>query len=108
MLAPSSPYPFGLIMGPSGRYLYVSTVNMGEIFVIDTDPGPTYLQIVKQHATAAFNGRLATYNGKLIIPGLDFTIGAVLSIMDLNQARLNLSLEIPIGGDPGLEGRGNR
>jgi hypothetical protein len=30
------------------------------------------------------------------------------SIMDLNQARLNLILEIPIGGDPGLEGRGNR
>jgi DNA-binding beta-propeller fold protein YncE len=85
VLAPSSPYPFGLIMGPSGRYLYVSTVNMGEIFVIDTDPGSTYLQVVDQHTVAAFNGRLATYNGKLIIPGSDFTNGAVLSIMDLNQ-----------------------
>jgi hypothetical protein len=29
-------------------------------------------------------------------------------ILDLNQARLNLSLEIPIGGDPGLAGRGNQ
>jgi hypothetical protein len=30
------------------------------------------------------------------------------SIMDLNQARLNLILEIPIGSDPGLAGRGTR
>jgi len=30
------------------------------------------------------------------------------SLMDLNQARLNLILEIPIGGDPGIRGRGNQ
>jgi hypothetical protein len=29
-------------------------------------------------------------------------------ILDLNQARLNLSVEIPIGSDPGLAGRGNQ
>ncbi len=30
------------------------------------------------------------------------------SLLDLNQARLNLTLDIPIGKDPGLVGRGNR
>ncbi len=30
------------------------------------------------------------------------------SLLDLNQARLNLTLDIPIGKDPGLGGRGNR
>ena len=29
------------------------------------------------------------------------------NLMDLNQVRLNLSLEIPIGSDPGLRGGGN-
>ncbi len=29
------------------------------------------------------------------------------SLLDLNQLRMNLSLEIPIGGDPGLRGGGN-
>ncbi len=29
------------------------------------------------------------------------------SALDLNQARLHLNLEIPIGKDPGLSGRGN-
>jgi hypothetical protein len=29
-------------------------------------------------------------------------------ILDLNQARLNLSVEIPIGSDPGMAGRGNQ
>ena len=30
------------------------------------------------------------------------------SLLDLNQARMNLTLEIPIGKDPGLAGRGNQ
>jgi hypothetical protein len=30
------------------------------------------------------------------------------SLLDLNQARMQLTLEIPFGGDPGLAGRGNR
>ena len=30
------------------------------------------------------------------------------SLLDLNQARINLTLEIPIGKDPGLAGRGNQ
>lgn len=30
------------------------------------------------------------------------------SFLDLNQARLHLSLEIPIGKDPGMNGRGNQ
>jgi hypothetical protein len=30
------------------------------------------------------------------------------SLMDLNQARLNLILDIPIGSDPGMAGRGNQ
>lgn len=30
------------------------------------------------------------------------------SLLDLNQARLNFSLEIPVGKDPGMAGRGNQ
>jgi hypothetical protein len=30
------------------------------------------------------------------------------SLLDLNQARMNLTLEIPIGKDPGMAGRGNQ
>ena len=30
------------------------------------------------------------------------------SILDLNQTRMSLTLEIPIGRDPGLAGRGNQ
>jgi hypothetical protein len=30
------------------------------------------------------------------------------SLLDLNQARLHLILEIPIGRDPGLNGRGSQ
>jgi hypothetical protein len=30
------------------------------------------------------------------------------SILDLNQTRMSLTLEIPIGRDPGLPGRGNQ
>ena len=30
------------------------------------------------------------------------------SILDLNQARMSFTLEVPIGGDPGVSGRGNQ
>lgn len=83
VLAAPSNYPFGLVMEPSGRYLYVSTMDQGEIHVIDTQPGSTYLQIVIQHIVALYNGRLATYKGKLVIPGSDFANGAVLNVMDM-------------------------
>ncbi len=79
-------YPFGLLMGSQGRYLYVSTVNMGEIIRIDTEPGPTYLDIDDVYLNvAAFNGRMAHYNGKLVIPGTDWSFQAVLSVLDLSN-----------------------
>jgi DNA-binding beta-propeller fold protein YncE len=82
---PMKVWPFGLLMGPSGRYLYATTVNEGEIFVIDTDPGPDYLEVVDTHHVAAWNGRLQAYGNKLVIPGSDGTQGAVLSVMDLDH-----------------------
>lgn len=79
-------YPFGLRMGPQGRYLHVSTVNMGEIFRIDTEPGPNYLQITDTwYLGAWFNGRMAIHDNKLLVPGADFSLGAVLSILDLSN-----------------------
>ncbi len=77
-------YPFGLVMGPEGRYLYVSTMNLGEIFRIDTQPGPTYLDIVDIfQLSAGGNGRMGFYQGKLVVPGSDYLVdGAVLSVFD--------------------------
>lgn len=82
---PAQAWPFGVIMGPDNRYLYVSTVNAGEIFVIDTDVGPTYLQIVQTYTIGQFNGRMAIHDGKLLIPSSDSALGLFLHIMDLAQ-----------------------
>ena len=92
-------YPFGLLMGPQGRYLYASTVNMGEIFRIDTEPGPTYLQIVDTwYLGSWFNGRMAIHDNKLLVPGADFVLGAVLSVVDLSNPG---SVDVVIlDGDP--------
>lgn len=78
-------YPFGLLMEPQGRYLYVSTQNAGEIICIDTEPGPTYLDIVTYYTVGAFNGRMAIDGDKLLIPGADFANGAILSILDITN-----------------------
>jgi DNA-binding beta-propeller fold protein YncE len=82
-------YPFGLVFGPQGRFLYVSTVNAGEIFVIDTEPGATFLDVVDTfHLPAWFNGRMAIDGGKLIVAGTDLALGAVLTIVDLSNPTL--------------------
>ena len=98
-------YPFGLLMGPQGRYLYVSTMNIGEIFRIDTEPGPTYLDIVDIYQlTAAGNGRMAFSNGKLVIPGSDYFVdGAVLSLLDPdNPSQIDVVvLDNDLSGWPG-------
>jgi DNA-binding beta-propeller fold protein YncE len=75
-------YPFGLLMGPNGRYLYVSTVDVGKIFSIDTEPGPTYLDIVEMQIGVKFNSRMALHDGKLVIAGGDDVNGAALSVLD--------------------------
>ncbi len=78
-------FPSGMAMGPANRYLYVCTVNEGEIYKIDTEPGPDYLCIVDEYSAAMFNTRMTRYNNMLIIPGCDSVHGAVLSILDLNN-----------------------
>ncbi len=98
-------YPFGLVMGPQGRYLYVSTMNMGEIFRIDTEPGSSYLDIVDVYQLSATgNGRMAFYNGNLIVPGSDYFVdGAVLSVFDPdNPSQIDVVvLDNDLSGWPG-------
>jgi len=78
-------YPFGIIMGPTGRYLYVSNLASGFIFVIDSDPGSSYLKIVNSIDVGGANGRMASFNGKLIIPSSVQNKGAYLKVMDFNN-----------------------
>lgn len=76
----------GCIMGPSGRYLYVSTFNMGNIYVIDTEPtSPEYLQVIAKHYVGGGCGRMALYGNKLVIPGADWAQGAFLKTLDLQN-----------------------
>jgi DNA-binding beta-propeller fold protein YncE len=75
-------YPFGLLMGPQSRYLYVTTVDVGKIFRIDTEPGPTYLDIMEIQGSVKFNSRMALHDGRLVIAGSDDVLGAVVSILD--------------------------
>ncbi|MFH1998267.1 MAG: hypothetical protein ABIK28_01240 [Planctomycetota bacterium] len=81
---PDVAWPFGLVMDPGGRYLYVSTMT-GRIFVVDTELGATYLQVVQTYLIGEFNCRMSVYNNLLLIAGSDSVQGALLHIMDLNQ-----------------------
>ncbi len=76
-------YPFGLIMDPSGRYLYATTFNEGELFVIDTAAGPDYLTIVNMANINGGNARMALWEHFLVIPGSDWFIGATIKLVDI-------------------------
>ena len=87
-------YPFGLTMGPAGRYLFVTTFDAGELFVIDTDPGPDYLKIKAMPNIGIGGGRSALYGNFLVVPGADWSLGAVVERVDITDP-LN-----PVPGTP--------